>query len=248
MPGENLESIITTRQAFKIVGYVMLGLGLMVVVTIPILLLMIPFGLVEINIYTGSAKIAPVAAALLSVSELLLVVPPIYYIKKRRLPLNSIGFKTNFPMKELAIGLMAGIFMIGLNYILSWLLYQVPGVPTPDDSSMFHPESVLEVVALVVLMMIVVGPTEEILFRGFLQRRLEIYYHNHKKEYRMWALVMASFIFAAIHLDLSGLAVRFVLGLILGSLAQKQKYSLLAPSIAHGINNSMIVVLAFFGF
>ncbi|MHA1771701.1 MAG: lysostaphin resistance A-like protein [Candidatus Thorarchaeota archaeon] len=247
-PDTNIESSMTMNQAVKVVGHVILGLVLMVLATVPILLIMIPFGLVDINIYTGSVWIDPNAVAILSLTELLLVVPPIYYIKKRGLPIRSIGFKAEFPIKEVLLGLTVGMFMISLNYVMSWALYQIPGIPVPEDSSMFHSKSLPEVIMLVGVMMLVVGPTEEILFRGFLQRRLEIYYYNHKRDYRMWALAMTSFIFAVTHLDISGLAIRFVLGLILGYLAQKQKYSLLAPSVAHGVNNSMIIILGFLGF
>jgi membrane protease YdiL (CAAX protease family) len=41
---------------------------------------------------------------------------------------------------------------------------------------------------------------------------------------------------------------RFVLGLFLGYLAQKRDYSILAPTVAHGFNNAIVVVLASLGF
>ena len=56
--------------------------------------------------------------------------------------------------------------------------------------------------------------------------------------------MVSSLIFAAIHLDLIGLPTRFVLGIFLGFLAQQRKYSLLGPTIAHGMNNAVVVFLS----
>jgi hypothetical protein len=87
-----------------------------------------------------------------------------------------------------------------------------------------------------------------VIFRGFLQRRMEIYFRGRHKYYQILALVVTSFIFAAIHLDIIGLTARFVLGLFMGALAQHQKYSIVGSSVAHGFNNSAVVILAFMGF
>ncbi|MFW9836245.1 MAG: type II CAAX prenyl endopeptidase Rce1 family protein, partial [Candidatus Thorarchaeota archaeon] len=61
--------------------------------------------------------------------------------------------------------------------------------------------------------------------------------------YKIVALVISSFIFAAIHLDIIGLPTRFVLGVFLGFLAQQRNYNIIGPSIAHGINNGIVVFL-----
>jgi membrane protease YdiL (CAAX protease family) len=96
-----------------------------------------------------------------------------------------------------------------------------------------------------VAMFAIVGFSEEIVFRGFLQRRMEMYYRNKgTRNYKLYALVISSFIFSAIHMDLLGLGTRFVLGLFLGYLAQRRKYSIIGPTIAHGVNNSAVVIFA----
>ncbi len=247
-PGKIREESLDLQQTIKVVGYTILGLVLMTIVAIPLLLVMIFYGLVEINIYTGSVNISPLATAILGVLEILLVVPPIHYIRSRGLSLRSIGIKVRKPAREIALGVMVGGLMIILNIVMSWALYQIPGIPVPDDSSMFSAVTISDVIALSLVMMLIVGPTEEILYRGFLQRRLETYYYGRHRDFRLWSLVVTSFIFALTHLDLAGLGIRFVLGLILGYFAQKQEYSLLGPSVAHGLNNTLIIVLSFLGF
>jgi membrane protease YdiL (CAAX protease family) len=106
----------------------------------------------------------------------------------------------------------------------------------------------LEVVLWVIVMFVIVGFSEELLFRGFLQRRMEIYFRNRQGRPGLLALIITSFIFAAIHLDIVGLPTRFVLGMFLGYLAQRRNYSITGPTVAHGFNNAAVVVLLFLGF
>ncbi len=246
-PGTVLEQSIQGG-FIKIVGYTIAGLILMVVGGIVAIFAMVPLGLVDINIYTGSFLISPVGFVIMSATEILLVIPPIYYVRQMNLPLRSIGIKAKAPIKQTILGLGVGMAMIGVNIVVSWLVFSIPGAPQTDDSSLFGGMTVMDVILLSAVMMLVVGPTEEILFRGFMQRRLEIHYHRSKKDYRLRALVITSMIFSITHLDVMGLITRFILGLMLGYLAQRQNYSLLAPSVAHGTNNALVVLLAFMGF
>jgi membrane protease YdiL (CAAX protease family) len=119
----------------------------------------------------------------------------------------------------------------------------------PDTGVGFFVVSDLFELALwIILMFAVVGFSEELLFRGFLQRRMEIYFRQRRSSPGLYALIITSFIFAAIHLDPFGIPTRFVLGLFLGYLAQRRNYSIMAPTVAHGFNNAAAVVLVFLGF
>ncbi|MFX1580479.1 MAG: lysostaphin resistance A-like protein, partial [Promethearchaeota archaeon] len=96
----------------------------------------------------------------------------------------------------------------------------------------------------IIAMTCFVGFTEELIFRGFMQRRMDIYFRGRgNRHYAFVSLIISSFIFAAIHLDIIGLPTRFILGMFLGYLAQRRKYTILGPSIAHGVNNAGIVFL-----
>ncbi len=86
-------------------------------------------------------------------------------------------------------------------------------------------------------MLLFVGIGEELLFRGLIQQDL-IGAFGWK-----WGLVGASLIFAVMHLtwrSIPELGFVFLAGLILGFLYWKTQ-SLVAPIVAHGINNVILV-------
>ncbi|MHA1480864.1 MAG: lysostaphin resistance A-like protein, partial [Candidatus Thorarchaeota archaeon] len=198
----------------------------------------------------GAIYFADWVMLFLSIAELVFVVPPIWYVRKHGFKLSSLGLKLNEPVKEIILGLIFGGVMLIANLAITWLVVTNTSIPLDDGGgdSLFSSGSIFEMIAWVIVMFAVVGFSEELLFRGFLQRRMEIYFRDRSKSYKMLALIITSIIFAAAHLDIVGLPTRFILGLFLGYLAQRRKYSLLGPSVAHGFNNAAVIVLVFFGF
>lgn len=92
----------------------------------------------------------------------------------------------------------------------------------------------------VVYMLFFVGLAEEILFRGLIQTDFSQAFGW------KWGLLAASLLFAVMHLtwrSLPELGFVFLAGLILGIMYLKTK-SLVAPIIAHAVNNVMLVALA----
>jgi len=88
-----------------------------------------------------------------------------------------------------------------------------------------------------VYMLFFVGIAEELLFRGLIQQDLMRAFGW------KWALLGASALFAIMHLtwrSIPELGFVFLAGLILGGLYLKTK-SLVAPIVAHGINNVILV-------
>lgn len=82
---------------------------------------------------------------------------------------------------------------------------------------------------------ILVPITEEIVFRGFVLRRL-------REKYRLGtAVVISSFLFAVVHFNKDFLGA-FLMGIILAVLALRFS-SLYAPMIVHGVYNAIVSVL-----
>jgi membrane protease YdiL (CAAX protease family) len=150
-------------------------------------------------------------------------------------------------LKEGFLGIAIGGALLVTNLLVSLLIGVAFGVPD-TEVGFFVVDTLFEVALWVILMFAVVGFSEELLFRGFLQRRMEMYFSTRRSRPGLYALIITSFVFAAIHLDVFGLPTRFVLGLILGYLAQQRNYSIMAPTVAHGFNNAAAVVLVFLGF
>ncbi len=90
---------------------------------------------------------------------------------------------------------------------------------------------------LLVLDVGVIGPiAEEVFFRGFLQQALV------RRMGTIGGVLLASFVFAAFHVDIAYFAPLFLSGLLLGILRVVFR-SLWAPILLHIINNTVAVVL-----
>ena len=83
---------------------------------------------------------------------------------------------------------------------------------------------------------ILTGFSEEVLFRGSLQRIL-----TYKKGFGVWAIWIAAFIFSAVHLQFYGFIPRLLLGAFFGYILYSTG-SLWPGVFAHALNNSIVIV------
>ncbi len=242
-PGSHFERYMDWNRFSHVLFLVMAGWVMMFVLTV---IIMIPL-IGVVGVYGLISN--PWALLILTLAEFGFIIPIYRYVKKEGISFRSIGLKNMLSMKDIGLGVVVGFLMLGANLVISYFMTQlIPGLE--GDDLFFNPpdgeiERLIWVPLWTVAMFAIVGFSEEIVFRGFLQRRMEMYYREKgSQNYKLLALVITSFIFAAIHLDIIGLFTRFVLGLFLGYLAQKRNYSIIGPTVAHGINNSAVVILA----
>ena len=242
-PGSLFETNMDWSNFVTVIFMVLLGWGTMFILTA---LIMIPLmGIIGLmGILTD-----PWAMLILSVAELGFIIPVVYYVRNRNLPLRTIGLKNFTSLKDIGLGIIVGFLMLGANLIISYIMsFYLPD--TSGDESLFNAppgeiNTIIWVTLWTISMFVVVGFSEEIVFRGFLQRRMEMFYRQKgTKNYKMTALILTSIIFSVFHLDIIGLGTRFVLGLFLGYLAQRRNYTIIGPAIAHGLNNSAVIILA----
>jgi membrane protease YdiL (CAAX protease family) len=232
-----------------VLAYTALGMVLMVVATVVIMIPLMMTPLIVIDFYTYNIYIDPLAMLILTVAEVVFVIPPLYYIRKRGLPKSAIGIKNMLSGKDALFGIILGLIILGANIVISWLVSAATGPPTTGAEVLLVARNLAEMIAWTLAMFVFIGFTEELIFRGFMQRRMEMYFRGRgTANYKLIALLISSFIFAAIHFDIFGLPVRFVIGMFLGDLAQRRNYNILGPSIAHGMNNAVVVILASLGF
>jgi len=242
-PGTLLESQIDKARMLGVLGYTALGMILMVVVTVAIMLPLLMVGLIIITPYF--VYIDPLAMIITTVAEVAFVIPPMHYIRKYGLPKSALGIKNMFSLSDAILGFIIGAAMLGANLVISWFMTEATGPSSSGAEDILVARNWPEMIAWVFVMLVFVGFTEELIFRGFMQRRMEMYFRGQgTSSYKIIALLASSFIFAAIHLDIIGLPTRFVLGVFLGFLAQKRNYNILGPSIAHGMNNAFVVFLS----
>jgi membrane protease YdiL (CAAX protease family) len=107
-------------------------------------------------------------------------------------------------------------------------------------------------------MILIIGTSEEVLFRGFLQKGLV------RSLGKTWGLLVTALIFSSIHLigiflypgSITSFIVSFLLNffpffaisLLLGLLYSWRKENLIAVMITHGVYNALTVILAFLVF
>ncbi|MGD2072815.1 MAG: type II CAAX endopeptidase family protein [Candidatus Thorarchaeota archaeon] len=248
VPSEEVEREINWDQLFRILLLTGAGFVIMLGLTLAGTILLMAANLIVVDLITLEITFAPWTFLALTFAEIGFLYPPYWYIKKKGLSLKSIGIKNMKSINDIGLGLLIGVLMLGANLIISFIIFEITGGGAEGDAGLFQTSGPLEVIAWVLVMFFIVGLSEELLFRGFLQRRMDLYLRTRSKNYKTWSLIITSFIFAAIHLDMLGIPTRFVLGLFLGYLAQKKDYSILAPTVAHGFNNAIVVVLVSLGF
>ena len=248
VPSEEIEREINWDQLFHVLVLTGAGFIIMLGLTFAGTILLMAANLIYVDLVTLEITFAPWSFLALTFAEIGFLYPPYRYVKKRGLSLKSIGIKNMKSIQDIGLGLIIGVIMLGANLFISFIIFEATGGGAEGDAGLFQTSGPLEVIAWVLVMFCIVGLSEELLFRGFLQRRMDLYFRPRSKNYKTWSLIITSFIFAAIHLDLLGIPTRFVLGLFLGYLAQKRNYSILAPTVAHGFNNAIVVVLASLGF
>jgi len=106
--------------------------------------------------------------------------------------------------------------------------------------SMLEMNNGLDVLFNLIIIAAIPAIGEELLFRGIIQKQLVKYLSNPHV-----AIILASFIFSAIHLQINGLLPKFIIGLILGYAYYWTK-SIWYPIIIHFINNGSQTIILFF--
>lgn len=145
-------------------------------------------------------------------------------------------------LREVGIVVGAGIALLALQYGSLFVLREV-GLSTGQNRAVVPAgDPVGYYAAMVVVSLLVVGPVEEVLFRGVVQGGLRRAFDA------LPAILLASALFGVVHLSgIQGtsaerwayVAVVLVLGCVLGLLYERTE-NVLVPGLAHGVYNAAI--------
>ena len=150
--------------------------------------------------------------------------------------------------REIGLILAGIVVLVGANNVITRLFAAVD-VAIGDNAAVTvgigEPEYLLTMVAFSLL---VVGPAEELLFRGVVQSRL-------RETWGVWpAILVATVLFGLSHASVSGglggvvayILTATILGVLLGYLYERTD-NIVVPAVVHGVNNAVIFAWLYLG-
>ncbi|MFW9900782.1 MAG: type II CAAX prenyl endopeptidase Rce1 family protein [Candidatus Thorarchaeota archaeon] len=214
-----------------------------------------------------------------SFCELIFIIVPVSYVAKylknpslkNRLGLLGFtvrGFERKKLIKEIVLGLgfaIVGLFLVAIVSFLTEIILELflgieivrsVSSTTSDIEYIIGSADIVSVILLSLVMILIIGTSEEILFRGFMQKGLVRSLGNKT------GLIITALIFALIHVlgvvtlfldDPLVLLVSFILSfipyfaisLLLGFIYYWRKENLLAVIITHGVYDALTIIFAF---
>jgi len=148
-------------------------------------------------------------------------------------------------IKPFLLWIFIGLIALFSANILITLISSVIDVEMAENVLFdFVDDNPVYILYFIPVMLLLVGPIEEFLFRGILQGVIRDFYDVNT------GLIVASLGFGLIHIPAAGglskeafiyVITTFLLGLILGYIYEKRK-SILIPSIIHGVYNSILLI------
>lgn len=219
------------------IGLTILGVGGLFAPEVATLFLALPATLVMQDISQTQSIVLTQAGKAIGITVLVLG-----YLKFRHVDRSFIDLRV--PSKRDLGFTVAGIVLIFGVAIVIEVLTSLGGIEsaahTTELRAQEHPELML---VMIPAALFIIGPFEELLYRNVIQKAL------YDRFSRYGAVVVASVIFAAVHLlayatagtgaIIAGLGMVFCFSLILGAIYERTD-NLLVPAIVHGLNNAIV--------
>lgn len=185
----------------------------------------------------------PSALIALPITESIILGVTLVFAKQKGVSLNQLGLKRP-SLKIIVIASLAAIFLLILAGSIS-LVEEVILGPDPDAELLMDailPRDSLQLIALVSISLLLVGPAEELAFRGFVQKGFENSYG------KIPSLFIVSILFGLLHglNSLRSIIPVTVVSLFLGYVWQKTDGNTTASAWMHGLYDAVIIALAYF--
>lgn len=175
-------------------------------------------------------------------ANLIILLSFVFYTDSQNLKLLVNDFKENL-VKKAILGLVFALILFMIfyfgNYLLG-ILYSGAGVEIKRVYDFKQNASDLRIL---ILMLLIIGPGEELFWRGFVQRRLEI------KKGKKSGLGLATALYTVVHIftgNIILLIAALTCGIFWGWLYQKYR-SMIINMISHSLWDVMVFIILPFG-
>lgn len=187
----------------------------------------------------------PIALFSLPINEAVILGITLLFAEYKGVSLKGLGLKRVKPVIIIILSVSALLlFMlaIGISIIEETILGSDPNAELLLDSMM--PKDLIQLALMIVLSIMIVGPVEELAFRGFIQKGFE------NSLGKTTSLFAASILFGLLHGLNSPRAVLpvFIVSLVLGYVWQKTGGNTTASAIMHGVYDSVASVAIFLAY
>jgi membrane protease YdiL (CAAX protease family) len=178
----------------------------------------------------------------LILGELALITPLLLYLLKKRISLGLFRIDVKITAADFKLTLLMLPLML-LTGVLSGILVQTL-IPIPSWFEKlfrtFVPKSFVDLVIFAIIMVLIIAPCEEMIFRSFVQRGLE------SSLGVAGSIIMSSIIFGVFHFNPWQFLPAFTLGLVLGYAFRKSNYRIWLPITLHAFYNTILIALNYF--
>jgi len=199
--------------------------------------------LVFLRVVDTASLSFPLALISIPIGETIILVIVIFFARINHASPTQLGLK-RINARSTVAAVVIGISLIFIALLIANAETIVFG-PDPAAEELqlaVLPRDLIQLFVLVALNLALVGPIEELAFRGFIQRGFENSFG------KTAGLLAASVMFALLHglNSLYSILPIFVVALALGYVWQRTGGSTTATAIMHGIYNSVQIILVYF--
>jgi membrane protease YdiL (CAAX protease family) len=187
----------------------------------------------------------PSALIALPINEVIILAVTLFFAKQSGAGLKQLGLKKT-SLKKILIASLVGLILLLLAGSISVIEEAIIG-PDPEADFILEailPRNLFQLVSMIGISLVLVGPAEELAFRGFVQRGLENSFGKRK------GLLFASILFGILHglNSLRSIVPVTIVSLFLGYFWQKTNGNTVASAWAHGLYDAIAITLAYLAY
>jgi membrane protease YdiL (CAAX protease family) len=185
----------------------------------------------------------PIALVSVPVNETIILGVTLLFARYEGASLKKLGLKkASLRILTIVSVVAVPLFLLGASISIGEEMVFGPDPMAEPSERSLTPRDSFQLVAMIALSLVLVGPCEELAFRGFVQKGFENSFG------KMKGLLVASVLFGLVHglNTLYAIVPAFAAGLVLGYVWQRTGGNTTASALMHGINNSISIAIAYF--